>query len=400
MSTDFRRTVLNGLTKRAPIRRTHSRWLAVLATGLGLAASVQAQLPPEAIPNVKRIATPYPPSYAVVHDFAFGSLIDSSFSLVDTESRRFMGMMSAGQFATVTFALGRQEFYVGETIHSRGTRGERQDVVAVYDFANLALVAEIDLPPQRANTVVNKANTAVTADERFLLIWNQNPGTSVAVIDLDSRTIVSEVPTPGCALVYPDEARGFMMLCGNGALLSVKLDEAGQPASIEPSDPFNDIDADPLSEKASKINGVWHFVTYQGEVQPVDTSAETPVVGSRWWLADAEQRAQNWRPAGWHGTAGHDSGLLWVGMTPDGYPGSHKDPAPEIWLFDVEAKARLARFDLRVPALSIDASVHDEPRLLVVNIEGQLDIYDGKSGAYLRTIGALGETPYMVHAIH
>ena len=391
---------MNGLTKRAPTRRTHSRWLAVLVASLGLAAAVQAQLPPETIPNVKRIATPYPPSYAVVHDFAFGSLIDSSFSLVDTESRRFMGMMSAGQFATVTFALGRQEFYVGETLHSRGTRGERQDVVAVYDFANLALVAEFDLPPKRANTVVNKANTAVTADERFLLVWNQNPGTSVAVIDLASREIVSEVPTPGCALIYPDQARGFIMLCGNGGLLSVKLDEAGQAASIEPSDPFNDIDADPLSEKASRINGVWHFVTYQGEVQPVDVSGDKPVVNSRWWLTDAEQRAQNWRPAGWHGTAGHDSGLLWVGMTPDGYTGSHKDPAPEIWLFDAEAKSRLDRFALRVPALSITASGQDEPRLLVVNIEGQLDIYDGRSGAYLRTIGALGETPYMVHAIH
>ncbi|MCY4213257.1 MAG: amine dehydrogenase large subunit [Gammaproteobacteria bacterium] len=390
---------MNGLTKRAPARGTQARRLALLAAGLALAASAQAQLPPETIPNVKRIATPYPASYALVHDFAFGSLIDSSFSLVDTESRRFVGMMSAGQFATATFALGRQEFYVGETIHSRGTRGERQDVVAVYDFANLALVAEIDLPPQRANTVVNKANTAVTADERFLLIWNQNPGTSVSVIDLDSRAIVSEVPTPGCALAYPDEARGFIMLCGNGALLSVKLDEAGQPASIESSDPFNDIDADPLSEKASKINGVWHFVSYRGEVQPVDASAEAPVVGSRWWLTDAEERAQDWRPAGWHGTAGHRSGLLWVGMTPDGYPGSHKDPAPEVWLFDAKARSRLDRFALRVPALSIDASGHDEPRLLVVNIEGQLDIYDGRSGAYLRTIGALGETPYMVHAI-
>ena len=368
--------------------------------GLGSANPGLADLAPEPIPNVKAIATPYPGSYAMVHDFAFGSLIDSKFSLVDTETRRFIGMLSAGQFATVNHALGRQEFYVGETIHTRGTRGERQDIVAIYDFANLALVAEIDLPPRRANTVINKANSAVTADERFLLIWNQNPGTSVTVIDLDRREIVNEVPAPGCALVYPDAARGFMMLCGNGTLLNVKLDEAGQPSCTESSAPFNDIDADPLSEKASKINGIWHFVTYGGEVQPVDASAAEAVIGARWWLTNTEERAQNWRPAGWHGTAGHDSGLLWVGMTPDGYPGSHKDPAPEIWLFDVETKARVARFDLRVPALSIGASAHDDPRLLVVNIEGQLDIYDGRSGAYLRSIGALGETPYMVHPIH
>ena len=390
---------MNGLKRLQRALPPCARLLAALVAGLGGAATVQAELPPEPIPNVKRIATPYPASYALVHDFAFGSLIDSSFSLVDTETRRFIGMLSAGQFATVNYALGRREFYVGETIHSRGTRGERQDVVAIYDFANLALVAEIDLPPKRANTVILKANSAVTADERFLLIWNQNPGTSVTVIDLDSRKIAGEVPTPGCALVYPDEARGFIMLCGNGTLLSVRLDQAGQPTSVGSSAPFNDIDADPLSEKASKIKGVWHFVSYKGEVQPVDASNDEPIVGARWWLTDTDERAQNWRPAGWHGSAGHDSGRLWVGMTPNGYPGSHKDPAPEIWLFDAVAKSRIDRFALRVPALSIGVSGHEEPRLLVVNIEGHLDIYDGKSGAHLRTVGGLGETPYMVHAI-
>ena len=385
--------------KRARRRLTPATGLPLaLAMGLG-AATVQGELPPEPIPNVERIATPYPASYALVHDFAFGNLIDSSFKLVDTETRRFKGMLSAGQFATVNFAIGRQEFYVGETVHSRGTRGEREDLVAIYDFADLALVAEIELPPRRANTVINKGNSAVTADERFLLIWNQNPATSVTVIDLDSRAIASEVPTPGCALVYPDSAGGFFMLCGNGALLSVALDADGQAASTGSSDPFNDINADPLSEKSSNVNGVWHFVTYQGEVQPIDASRGHPVIGSRWWLASEEERAANWRPAGWHGTAGHDSGLLWVGMTPGGYPGSHKDPAPEVWLFDTEGKERIGRFALRVPALSITASDIGEPQLLVVNIEGQLDIYDGKSGAYLRTIGSLGETPYMVHAI-
>ena len=87
------------------------------------------------------LSTPYPTTYAMVHDMAFGSLIDSSFSLVDTETRRFKGMLSAGQFATLNHSLGRGEFYVGETIHSRGTRGKRQDLVAIYDFAHLAVAA-------------------------------------------------------------------------------------------------------------------------------------------------------------------------------------------------------------------------------------------------------------------
>ena len=358
------------------------------------------ELQPESIPNVVTLSTPYPTTYAMVHDMAFGSLIDSSFSLVDTETRRFKGMLSAGQFATLNHSLGRGEFYVGETIHSRGTRGKRQDLVAIYDFAHLELRAEIELPPRRANTVINLANAALTADEKFLLVWNQNPGTSVTVIDLDERAVAGEIATPGCSLVYPDQTGGFVMLCGDGKLLAVSLDEAGAEAGRWSSEAFNDIDNDPLSEKAAKVAGVWHFVSYKGAVQPVDVSGDTPRILGRWWLTSAEQRAHNWRPAGWHWTAGHDSGRLWVGMTPDGYRGSHKDPAPEVWLFGTNTGERTARFELRVPALSISVSNHDKPALLVVNIEGQLDVYDGLTGDWLRTVGALGETPYMVHAIH
>lgn len=362
--------------------------------------AAQADLPSEPIPNVVSLTVPYPATYAMVHDFAFGSLIDSSFSLVDTETRRFKGMLSAGQFATLNHSVERGEFYVGETIHSRGVRGTRQDLVAIYDFANLALQAEIELPPRRANTVINLGNSALTADQRFLLVWNQNPGTSVSVIDLDRRELAGEIQTPGCSLVYPDAAGGFVMLCGDGKLLAVSLDDDGAETGRWSSEPFNDIDNDPLSEKAARVGAVWHFVSYRGEVQPIDVAGDNPVLLDRWWLTSEAERADDWRPAGWHWTAGHDSGLLWVGMTPHGYDGSHKDPAPEAWLFDTATGERRARIELRVPALSFAASKHDSPRLLVVNVAGQLDIYDGRSGAWLRTIGALGETPYMVHAIH
>ena len=370
-----------------------------IGMALILTASVQAELPAEPIPNVETLQVPYPSSYAVVHDFAFGSLTDSSFALVDTKTRRFKGMLSAGQFATFDYSLARQEFYVGETVYSRGTRGTRQDVIAIYDFANMALVGEVNLPPKRMNVVVNHAATGLTADGRFFLVMYMSPATSVAVIDLERRTLVSEIPLPGCSFVYPDLQRGFISLCGNGTMLSVKLDEAGKELTRESSAPFNDIDADPLSEKAALINGVWYFVTYGGAVQPIDVNGAKPVVGERWWLTTPDERAANWRPAGWHGRAGHDSGRLWVGMTPDGYTGSHKDPAPEVWLFSVENRNNLQRFPLRVPALSIAVSKGADPELLVVNVNGQLDVYDALTGVYRHSINALGETPYMVHTI-
>lgn len=366
---------------------------------VGIAPLLRAELPPEPIPNVMSLAVPYPDSYAVVHDFAFSGLIDSKFSLVDTRTQRFKGMMSAGQFATLDWSMQRRKFYVGETIHTRGSRGTRQDLITVYDFENLSVVKEIELPPRRMNVVVNESATAITPDDRFLLVFNLNPATSVTVVDLEQEAVVNEIQMPGCTLIYPQASGGYFSLCGNGGLMSIGMDAQGRETSRWSSPVFNDIDADPLSEKAALIGGVWYFITYAGEVQPVDTSVGEPAIMPRWWLTTEAEREANWRPAGWHGKAAHAQGMLWVAMSPDGYNGSHKDPAAEVWLFDVKSQQRKARIALKVPALSIAASDGAQPRLLVVNIEGSLDVYDGLSGAYIHSINAMGDTPYFVHAI-
>ena len=85
----------------------------ILCLCLFWAPGIFAELPAEPIPNVLKLETPYPPTYAMVHDFAFGGLIDSKFGLVDTNTRRFKGMISAGQFATLDYSVARQKFYVG-----------------------------------------------------------------------------------------------------------------------------------------------------------------------------------------------------------------------------------------------------------------------------------------------
>jgi methylamine dehydrogenase heavy chain len=364
------------------------------------AAAIRAEerfpdpLPVEPIPAVATLATPYPDSYVLVHDFGFGSLIDSAFSLVDVSSGRFKGMISAGNFATVAISAPRQEIYVGETYYSRGTRGQRSDLVTVYDMENLTRIEEIELPPKRAAIVVQKSATGITERGRFLLVFNFTPATSVSVVDLEARRFIAEIPTPGCNLVYPTEGNDFFMLCGDGKLLGLSLDDAGNLVSETKSRTFIDIDADPLSEKASRVGQTWYFISFKGYVQPIGPALS---IEERWSLTSEAERADNWRPAGWHWTAGHSSGRLWVGMTPNGYEGSHKDPAAEVWLFDVKTRQRIARLPLKNPALSIDVTREDEPRLLVVSATGSLDVYDAMSGQYQRSIYDLGASPYQVH---
>ena len=366
------------------------------AGAIGADNQFPSPLMAEPIPAVATLATPYPPSFAIVHDFAFGSLIDSAFSLVDTEEGRFKGMMSAGNFATIAVSGERQEFYVGETYYSRGTRGDRTDLVTVYDMANLARTAEIEIPSKRAAIVVNKSATAITRSGKFLLVFNLTPATSVSVVDLDQRKFVGEIATPGCSLIYPTQEHDFFMLCGDGGLLNISLDEAGAVQSKSRGSPFIDIDADPLSEKASKVADTWYFISFKGDVQPIGGAGDPE---PRWSVSTPAERADNWRPAGWHWTASHPSGLLWVGMTPNGYDGSHKDPSSEVWLFDVDSQKRLKRLPLKNMGLSIDVTLGEQPRLLVVNAQGSLDIYDARSGEYQRSIHDLGASPYQVHRI-
>jgi methylamine dehydrogenase heavy chain len=353
-------------------------------------------LPAEPIMVSESLNTPYPPSYAVVHDFAFGSLMDSAFSLVDTHTGRFKGMMSAGNFATFDVSVNRQEMYVGETYYSRGSRGERSDLITVYDMKNLERLAEIELPPKRAAIVVNKGATGITESGKFMLVFNLTPATSVSVIDLDSRKVVNEIESPGCSLVYPTVKDDFFMLCGDGAALFVSLDGSGQVKKQSKSKPFIDIDNDPLSEKSSKIGDTWFFVSFHGNLQTISAKGE-PL--DTWSLLSNKERSKGWRPAGWHWTASHPDGRLWVGMTPDGYEGSHKDPASEVWLFDTRKKTRLSRMKLNELAIAIDVSLEEEPRLLVVNAAGALDVYNAQTGKYQNSVMDLGASPYQVHRL-
>jgi len=384
-----------------PVRRTTLAGL-VLTLGLGAVTTAAQEfpdpLPNEPIPAVASLKTPYPASYALVHDFGFGSLIDSAYAVVDTETRKFMGMLSGGNFATVNWSADRGEIYIGETYYSRGTRGERSDLLSIYDMADLSLIKEVDLPKKRAAIVVHKNAVTVTDSGKFMLVFNLNPGTSVSVVDLDKQSFVGEISTPGCSLTYPTRKHDFFMLCGDGSILNISLDNRGKEKSRARTEPFIDIDNDPLSEKASKVGDDWHFISFKGAVQPVTSARKGAAAGNGWSLTTDEERAANWRPAGWHWTAALNN-QLWVGMTPNGYDGSHKDPNTEVWLFDTKTRQRLKRIKLNTMGLSIDVTAEDQPRLLVVNIEGSLDVYDALSGDYLRSIHDLGASPYQVHRL-
>ena len=80
--------------------------------------------------------------------------------------------------------------------------GERTDIVAIYDYANLNPVAEVEIPNHMARLSVRR-HLGLLGNGRHLAVLNMNPGYSVSIVDVIDREFVYEMSTPGCAVILP-----------------------------------------------------------------------------------------------------------------------------------------------------------------------------------------------------
>jgi methylamine dehydrogenase heavy chain len=357
-------------------------------------------------------------------------------ALFDADTGRMLGSLNAGRELRPVYAYGsreRGEFYVVETYYDRGHRGERFSIVTIYDGETLEAVADVDIPAKVADGAMGPNYAAVLDDERFLVVLNQTPATSISVVDLAKRTFVGEIETPGCVLTFPAGERKFLMLCGDGKPMLVTLNATGREISRTEGDKFFDSVNAPVSDRAGRIGDVWYFLDYEGGVHPVDVSGTEPKPLEPWHVATDADLSQGWRPGGRQHVAAHErSGRLFVVMHEKGGPGSHKDAGFEIWVMDVAAKKRVERFtvpnllrpfletqaagstsdaidpegktfwgslvrrvaDWVVPSPGADSIVVTrdlEPLLIVGHTEyGALAVLDAQSGDYLRDIAPTG----------
>jgi len=265
-------------------------------------------------------------------------------------------------------------------VWSRGVRGTRTDFITVYDTQTLNPIGEIVLPgTKRALITAMEGLFTFTDDQRMALVFNFTPASSVAVVDLIKRQVLGEVDIPGCSLVYPSGARGFSTLCSSGTLLTVRLDASGAVAGRSETKAFNPLDTDPLFTASTLIGGVRYFPSLHGRVQPIDMRGDEAKVLPDWQLVTAADAAGQWRPSGWQVVAGDEQKLLYVLMQPDAHEGTHKDPATEVWVFNVATKTRVKRIRLVRPGSSISLT-HGADQLLLVQSGERLDVYEAGGG--------------------
>jgi methylamine dehydrogenase heavy chain len=213
--------------------------------------------------------------------------------------------------------------------------------------------------------------------------------------------MASEIPTPGCWGIYPPASTSdrFSTLCGDGTIATVILDDSGGAASRSVSAKVFDADKDAWFIQGEQDGDLYRFVTFLGNVATVDVSGSTASLGETWSLVrSAADRKAAWRPGGYQPLAVHPgSGRLYVAMHPQGGEGSHKNPAKEIWVFDLKTKKRLARLPGHA-AIAVTAS-SDGKRVLAIDIE-KLSLVAIETGAKpkSRVLTQVGDIPVQVDA--
>lgn len=364
-----------------------------------VAAAGMALLPAHAeLPMDKISVAVLPPAddYRLyLSDMAISHFVDGKLMILDGKTLRVQGHVALGLAGHATLAPDKSEIYVATAYFTKLNRGERIAELDIYDATTLKLKAEISVPPKHAQSMPYRGAVRASADGRWILMQNATPATSVTVVDRKAEKFVTEVSTPGCWMVYPAQsnANRFATMCGDGTMLTVTLDDEGKVMNRKKSKKFFDPDDDALFVAGEQDGDNYTFVSFKGKVQSVNVGGDEVVPAEPWSMLSTTDAKAGWRPGGYQPMAlQRSSQRLYVGMHPQGREGSHKDPAREIWAFDLASRQRLKR----VPghhATLVAVSQGDAPRLYAFSTEkGTIAMYDaGARLKHLKTDGPFAE---------
>lgn len=337
---------------------------------------------------------------AYVGDVAINHIADGKLHVVDTDTGRYLGVVGSGFAGQFILKERTRELLIATGYLSRGQRGERTDILEVWDADNLSFKYEIPIVDKRAMALNYRGLLELSADGRWAFVQNATPATSVTVVDLEGRKMAAEIPTPGCWGIYVPSSRSdrFSTLCGDGTLATIVLTSDGQQASRAVSGKLFDPDRDAWFIQGERAGDTYRFVSFLGNVTAVDIGGDSARAGETWSLVSPADRKKGWRPGGYQPLAVHTgTGRLYVTMHPAGAEGSHKTPAKEIWTFDLASRKRIGRMPGHGSIALTTAK--DGKRLMALDIEkATLLVIDLGAKPRVRHATQVGAVPAQVNA--
>lgn len=316
--------------------------------------------------------------------------------IYDGLSGEMQGLLSLSpQTPAVQPNPARKEFYAAESYYSRGVHGDRTDVLTVYDYENLSPIAEVEIP-QKITILNFRTYIQLMGDGRHVGIFNMTPAASVTIVDIVDRDLVGEISTPGCALIMAVGNNDFLMICGDGTMQLIQLDNDGNESNRVRSREFFSVDDDAVFDHPVPFDGGWLLVSHHGQVFHVTVDGDDIDISRPWSMIGDEDAEEDWRPGGAQLKSVHEgTGLMYILMHQGGEY-THHDPGTEVWVLNLMAQRRIARLELPVEAGNIMVTQEAEPKLIVSDEEGGLHVYDALKLKLERTIEDPGPSPGLI----
>ena len=274
---------------------------------------------------------------------------DTAF-LIDGDAGEIKGTLILSKFSpAIRPHMSANKIYSYGSFYSRGYYGDREDVVLIFDASTTVPIAEIPLPPKTAG-IGHSGMIALLKDE-YLGVWNISPATSFSVTNIQTNEFVTEIETPGCAMIYAIED-GFIMPCSDGTIQYVALTNAGMEGSRVRSESFFNGIEDPIMDYAVKTGDGWMFVSLEGMVFEVTVTNGSVNVSEPWSINPESNGVadingvmrtddDDWRIGGRQPFAFNAStGYLMTVMHKGGGQETFEDPGTEIWAFNIRTKRR------------------------------------------------------------
>ena len=295
----------------------------------------------------------------------------------DSKTGHMQGLISLTPYTpSIVRHPHRNEIYGAEIHYERRYGGKRQDILSIIDHETLAPIDEIDIPNKIASLAFPQY-IGLMSDQRHVTVFNMTPAASVSVVDVTQRMFVEEIATPGCALTMPVENQSFLMLCGDGALQLIRLNDDGTENNRYRSKTFFSVEEDPIFDQPVRTGpSSWQLISFEGNVFDVSIQGNQSVISEPWSVIGDKDKG--WRVGGGQlMTINTGLDLLFV-VVHEGGKDTHENPGTEVWVFDRGSKRRIAKMKMEKAVRSILVTQSaSEPYLIASRAsEPVVDVYD------------------------
>lgn len=319
---------------------------------------------------------------------------------IDGNNAKLLGNSDTGLVPNPVVSSDGKFFAHASTVYSRVSKGKRNDYVEVLDAQTHEPIADIDIPPIRLLVNTYQWMTALTPDDKNMLIYQFSPSPGVGLVDLAGKKFVKLMDVPDCYHIFPTANDTFYMHCREGHLLKATFDKDGnikhEKTKILHPENKHLVNTPAYSTKAKHL--VWP--SYDGTIYQVDFSSGEAKFLPTFEAFTEQEKAEKWAPGGWNLVAYHrESNRIFL-LADQRAQWTHKFPSRFVFVYDAATGKRLNKIELKHEVNSIAVSADKEPQLYALSAHDRtLYIFDAATGKETSKVEGIGRIPLILTAI-